>query len=293
MKLKGGYPNNIISISDLLKQYEDYKKPEIISQVKPNINQKPSIPMQKMHVNQSIKKETKYRTNKYLYIVKTYYQNYIDLIQDDIKFKKNRPNNYKSYINYINDYKYYKKNLDIHKSPKVISYSKYKINNIKSRIYDYFNVDNFFTNNIDLFINKDDMKSRKSSSLSSSKKYKFGNSSIIKNIRRRFKKGGTLKQSGIDLLSVLNILDSKHDFYDDIDKNCQKYLHSKYINKIASISHKYKGQIGELFGNIANTTKDKNFEEDILQFIIKAIITDNELIEDIMDSNIYFFLFIQ
>ena len=304
MKLKGGYTNNIISISDLLKQYEDNKKPEIISQIKPNINQKPSIPMQKMHVNQSIKKETKYRTNKYLYIVKTYYQNYIDLIQDDIKFKKNRPNNYKSYINYINDYKYYKKNLDIDKSPKVISYSKYKINNIKSRIYDYFNVDNFFTNNIDLFINKDDMKSRKSSSLSSSsllssssslslsssKKYKFGNSSIIKNIRRRFKKGGTLKQTGIDLLSVLNILDSKHDFYDDIDKESQDYLKSKYISKINRISPIYRNKIEDLFGNMSNTTKDKNFEEDILQFIIKAIITDNELIEDINDSGNFEFI---
>ena len=300
MKLKGGYPNNIISISDLLKQYEDYKKPEIISQVKPNINQKPSIPMQKMHVNQSIKKETKYRTNKYLYIVKTYYQNYIDLIQDDIKFKKNRPNNYKSYINYINDYKYYKKNLDIDKSPKVISYSKYKINNIKSRIYDYFNVDNFFTNNIDLFIKKDDMKWKKSSSSLSSRKslsssnYYFGNikssSSIIKNIKRKFKKGGTLKQTGIDLLSVLNILDSKHDFYDDIDKECQNYLKSKYTSKINHITPTYRNKIEDLFGNMSNTTKDKNFEEDILQFIIKAIITDNELIEDINDSGNFEFI---
>ena len=300
MKLKGGYPNNIISISDLLKQYEDYKNPEIISQVKPNINQKPSIPMQKMHVNQSIKKETKYRTNKYLYIVKTYYQNYIDLIQDDIKFKKNRPNNYKSYINYINDYKYYKKNLDIDKSPKVISYSKYKINNIKSRIYDYFNVDNFFTNNIDLFIKKDDMKWKKSSSSLSSRKslsssnYYFGNikssSSIIKNIKRKFKKGGTLKQTGIDLLSVLNILDSKHDFYDDIDKECQNYLKSKYTSKINHITPTYRNKIEDLFGNMSNTTKDKNFEEDILQFIIKAIITDNELIEDINDSGNFEFI---
>ena len=33
-----------------------------------------------------------------------------------------------------------------------------------------------------------------------------------------------------------------------------------------------RNKIEDLFGNMSNTTKDKNFEEDILQFIIKAII---------------------
>lgn len=257
MKLKGGITkvnNNNITLEQFLQ--ENYNNPK---DNKSRINtiieydEKPQQvkfqtlrPQEKIEIKSQVKQPIKSRIikvnkrNNYLDIVKIYSENYIDYIKEHIKFKKYRPNNYKLFIDYIKDYKYYNKNLDINKSPKVISYSKYKINNIKTRINDYFDLDNFFTNNINLFINKDDINKRKyfSSSLSSSIKYNLDDLKGGRKKRRRRIKGGILKQTGIDILSVLNILDSKHDFYDVIAPYCQDYLNKKYTDKLTNITAK-------------------------------------------------------
>jgi len=64
--------------------------------------------------------------------------------------KKVNVKNYKSIINYIRDYKYYKNKISYSKSS-IISFSKFKTNLIKSRIYDYLNIDDFFTSNREIF----------------------------------------------------------------------------------------------------------------------------------------------
>jgi hypothetical protein len=210
--------------------------------------------------------------------------NYIEFYES----RKKPVKNYKSVIKYIKDYKYYKKNLDYNKDVNVISFSKYKINNIKSRINDYFSLDNFFTSNKELLLNfnKKDKISKSSYESKSLKplldSYKINGGKKIK--------GGLLKNDGKDLLSVMHLLDSKHDFYNNVSADTREYMINSYKQILRTITNPQNKKIlEELYGDYAKTTKDSYYEEDILIKVITDI-SKGKLIDDINDYGNFEFI---
>jgi hypothetical protein len=208
--------------------------------------------------------------------------------------KKVNVKNYKSIINYIRDYKYYKNKISYSKSS-IISFSKFKTNLIKSRIYDYLNIDDFFTYNREIFKiveNKTNLSKKSTSSSSLFDSYSGSLFDSYSNISRGKKiKGGNLKADGIELLSVMHILDSKHDFYDNITEDAKKYMNSLYDSAIATIPDlKRKQELIKLYNiDPTVTKKDRYYEENILVDIITKI-SEGKYIEDINDFGNFQFI---
>jgi hypothetical protein len=208
--------------------------------------------------------------------------------------KKVNVKNYKSIINYIRDYKYYKNKISYSKSS-IISFSKFKTNLIKSRIYDYLNIDDFFTSNREIFKiveNKTNLSKKSTSSSSLFDSYSGSLFDSYSNISRGKKiKGGNLKADGIELLSVMHILDSKHDFYDNITEDAKTYMNNLYEKAISTITDaKRKQELNELYNiDPTVTKKDRYYEENILVDIITKI-SEGKYIEDINDFGNFQFI---
>ena len=100
-----------------------------------------------------------------------YYLEYKDNYKKSRDTKQQTPiNAINELITYFKNYNYYKNNLNFDKSVNNISFSNYKTNLIKSRINDYFNIDNFFTNNLELLYNYGKKKRNYKSSISETNK---------------------------------------------------------------------------------------------------------------------------
>ena len=219
-------------------------------------------------------------------IINHYYLEYIDNLIKFHKDEKEPIKNYNSVIKYIKDYKYYKKNLDYNKNVNIISFSKYKTNIIKSRINDYLSLDNFFTSNKELLINNNIKKKiRKSSYESKSLKPLFNSYSKINSSKKLKKKGGSLKPDGKELLSVMHLLDAKHDFYNNVSVNTREYMIKSYEKQLETIpSVNNRKVLNDLYGDMSKITKESYYEENILIKIINDI-SQGKLIEDISLSN--------
>jgi len=224
------------------------------------------------------------------------YNDYIQYIRNvkelnDLNDSKQKPKkNYNSIIKYISDYKYYKKFIYSDKKVNNISFSKFKANIIKSRINDYFNLDNFFTSNKDILLNFDKKKETKKSSLESKsleplfKSY----SKIKKSSNKKF--GGALKQDGKDFLSVMHILDSKHDFYDNVSSYTRSYMNESYKKALSYITDQdRRNKLQDLYGNMGNNSKDSYYEENILVETVTKI-SEGKLIDDINDYGNFQFI---
>jgi hypothetical protein len=281
---KGGATlhQNMISPNQLIFSYfnEDknaiqYQKPVTMT------SNKPLQPKQKKKIN----------------ISADIYRDYIKLknnYREIYEAKKIPVRNYKSIINYIRDYKYYKNKLSYTKSS-IISFSKFKTNIIKSRINDYLNIDDFFTSNIKLFEDFELKKmSDKSSSKSTSSSSLFDSSSTMsggKKKTRKIKKGGGLKDDGKEFLSIMHILDSKHDFYDNVSDDTKTYMNELYENALTSVTNvTRKNELRNLFSAVnATTTKAKYYEENILVEVVTNI-SKGKFIEDINDFGNFQFI---
>ena len=176
MKKKGGLTANPIDITYIndkktnQKQYERIQQQEL-EKFKQKIEQSGQnskigyTTMQQPKIQKPIKQS--FYKNFYVY-----YHEYKNNLKDLEETDKNISNDLNILIKYFRDYNYYKKNLNYDKSINNISYSKFKNNIIKSRINDYFNLDNFFTKNIDFFYRKKEIKPKLLSSYES-KSLKF------------------------------------------------------------------------------------------------------------------------
>ena len=224
-------------------------------------------------------------------IINHYYLEYIDNLIKFHKDEKEPIKNYNSVIKYIKDYKYYKKNLDYNKNVNIISFSKYKTNIIKSRINDYLSLDNFFTSNKELLINNNIKKKiRKSSYESKSLKPLFNSYSKINSSKKLKKKGGSLKPDGKELLSVMHLLDAKHDFYNNVSVNTREYMIKSYEKQLETIpSVNNRKVLNDLYGDMSKITKESYYEENILIKIINDI-SQGKLIEDINDYGNFQFI---
>jgi hypothetical protein len=242
-------------------------------------------------------KPLQHKQKKKINISAEIYRDYIKLknnYREIYETNKIPVRNYNTIIKYIRDYKYYKNKLSYTKSS-IISLSKFKTNLIKSRINDYFNINDFFTSNIKLFENFEDKKrSKKSSSKSTSSSSLFDSSSTIsggKKKSRKIKKGGGLKDDGKEFLSIMHILDSKHDFYDNVSADTKAYMNELYENALTSVTNvTRKNELRNLFSSVnATTTKDKYYEENILVEVVTKI-SKGKFIEDINDFGNFQFI---
>lgn len=226
------------------------------------------------------------------------YNNYNDFINNlkelnEIKKNKEMPKkNYNLSRKFISDYKYYKSNVYSSYGVKKISFSKFKSNIIKSRINDYLSLDSFFTTNKDLLINIERKKPRKSSIESKYLEPLFKSYSNMKG-GKNFKKklGGALKDDGKDFLSVMHILDSKHDFYDNVSQQTRDYMNKLYDTTLTTLIKDpiRKDKLRELYGNTMNTSKDPYYEENILVETVSKI-SEGKLIDDINDYGNFEFI---
>lgn len=93
--------------------------------------------------------------------------------------------------------------------------------------------------------------------------------------------GGALKDDGKDFLSVMHILDSKHDFYDNVSQKTRDYINKSYTNALLQIKDiNTRNKLRELYGNMTNNTKDTYYEENILVETVSKI-SEGKLIDDI------------
>ena len=163
---------------------------------------------------------------------------------------------------------------------KFISFSEFKTKLFLSRINEDLSTKFFFSKNKDflykiinkLYFNKNVGKFNSSFSDSTDEKKKKL-SPIKERIRNKIKYGGNiLKSNANSFLSILSVLDRKHDFLEGTNKEITKYIYNegtKYINNKIQPPSDQNNEMLELFKST------KNYEEDILINTIKHIMGEN------------------
>jgi len=198
-------------------------------------------------------------------------------------------------LNNITDYKLSSKRIKITKNDvdniKLISYSDYKLNLLLNRISYNTNVDYIINKNADFLkllyykINKISKKP-----LSTIKEEKVKLSTIKEESSSKSKKGGdivNLKPNAKKFLSILHILDRKHDFLKTTKDPISIYILNNSINEINSIidNDTDRNNFGKLFNEPSN-----NYEENILLNTINNIFNNNYFDDSHKGYNLFAFI---
>jgi hypothetical protein len=190
-------------------------------------------------------------------------------------------NTYYDFYRAVNADKKKSKSKKKSKVAKVISYSQFKENLIMDDLYVRNKLDTFFRDNVDIIekINNNiNIKNLRKNTLSPIIEDSFKRLSPIKEGgSRRLIKGGNNKLTslGNSFLSVLHILDRKHDFNSDSSVDIKEYIYDNgnvIINGLLGTNQYYKTQILDMYN-------DSSMEKKILLNTIDKII-DGSYIED-------------
>jgi len=218
---------------------------------------------------------------------------------DQIKYKLENTN--------INTYYDFYRAVNINKTKskrkkqsnvKVISCSQFKEKILLEDLYVKNKLDTFFTDNIDIieninkYINIDNLKTNQLSPIKEdSVKYanierlspiKEGSSENRSSSRKNIKGGGKLTSLGDSFLSILHILDRKHDFASVSSPKVKDYIvetAKKNIETLLGVNSKFKNEMLQMYSN-------SGMEKKILIYTIDKII-DGSYIEN-TDSYVNF-----
>ena len=247
------------------------------------------------HKYKSIKKEKEIKKDKQSNIlISDKYKS----VQKEKEIKKDKQ--YKI-NNILNEFCKIQNNKIKNNKFKIISGNEYKKNIFLNDLDNYFDIDNIYSKNYDLFhyVNNeyiDDVineliriKDEDNLSTSEIKKNKFINIiDLFENKKKsKISGGSTLSTDGSNLLKCLNIFDAKHDF---TKKDNNQKLLVKYIDEIGNkkIDDNFSGnpvsinEIKDLFNNNLQT-----YEYNILNFIITKI---NHILTNNIDINNFSFI---